>query len=102
MAVAAGGALRVVNPATLEVVGTVPVTDAAGVQELVTEARLAQERFAEATLVDRRRLVSARVLERLDAIADTVVAETGKPRIEAFTTELFTALDALAWLDRNL
>jgi acyl-CoA reductase-like NAD-dependent aldehyde dehydrogenase len=105
MAVAAGGALRVVNPATLEVVGTVPVTDAAGVQELVTEARLAQERFAEATLADRRALlrrVSALVLERLDAIADTVVAETGKPRIEAFTTELFTALDALAWLDRNL
>ena len=38
------------------------------------------------------------VLERADEIADVVVAETGKPRIEAFTSELFPALDTLAWL----
>jgi succinate-semialdehyde dehydrogenase/glutarate-semialdehyde dehydrogenase len=104
MAVAASRELRVVNPASLELVATVRATDPAAVQELVTEARLAQERWAEATLGDRRGLlvaVSELVLGRLDEIADTVVAETGKPRTEAYTTELFPALDALVWLARN-
>jgi acyl-CoA reductase-like NAD-dependent aldehyde dehydrogenase len=41
MAVAATGELRVVNPATLELVGTVTTTDPAAVQEIVSEAKLA-------------------------------------------------------------
>src|SRR5256885_12170743 len=101
MTVAATGELRVVNPATLEVVGVGPATDPAAVQELVSEARLAQERFGEASLADRRELivrVAELALDRIDEIADTVVAETAKPRVEAFTTELFPALDALTWL----
>jgi acyl-CoA reductase-like NAD-dependent aldehyde dehydrogenase len=101
MTVAVRGELRVVNPETLEVVGTVPATDPAHVQEIVVEARLAQERWAEATLADRRDLlleVANLALERRDEIAATVVAETAKPRTEAFTTELFPALDALVWL----
>ena len=45
--------------------------------------------------------VAELVLERADEIADAIVAETAKPRVEAFTTELFPALDCLAWLARN-
>ncbi|MDX6476360.1 MAG: hypothetical protein QOH95_1871 [Gaiellaceae bacterium] len=104
MAVAATGELRVVNPASLELVGTVETTDPMAVQELVSEARLAQEAWGEAAPDDRRALlvrVAETVLERADEIADTVVAETGKPRVEAFTTELFPALDALVWLARQ-
>ncbi|MGZ4333587.1 MAG: aldehyde dehydrogenase family protein [Gaiellaceae bacterium] len=104
MAVAASGELRVVSPATLEVVGTVPATDPARVQELVTEARIAQERWAEATLDDRRGLLvrlAELTLARLDEIAETVIAETGKPRTEAYTSELFPALDSLVWLARS-
>ena len=41
------------------------------------------------------------VLERADEIADAIVAETAKPRLEAFATELFPALDTLTWLARN-
>ena len=103
MAVAASGELRVVSPATLEVVGTVPATDPAHVQEVVTEARLAQERWAEASLSDRRSLlvrVAEVTLEHADEVAATVVAETGKPRTEAFTSDLFPAVDALVWLAR--
>jgi succinate-semialdehyde dehydrogenase/glutarate-semialdehyde dehydrogenase len=101
MAVAASSELRVVNPATLELVATVPATDPAYVQELVAEARIAQERWAEATLPERRDLLAAvgeLVLARLDVIADAVVSETAKPRTEAFTSELFPALDTLVWL----
>src|SRR4051795_2060709 len=105
MAVAASRELRVVNPATLELVGMVPATEPAHVQEVVVEARLAQERFAEATLRDRRDLllrVADLALERRDEIAATVMAETAKPRTEAYTTELFPALDALVFLAANL
>ncbi|HEX4677962.1 MAG TPA: aldehyde dehydrogenase family protein, partial [Gaiellaceae bacterium] len=104
MAVAATGELRVVNPATLELVGTVTTTDTAAVQEIVTEAKLAQEGWGETPLADRCALlvrVATTVLERADEVADTVVAETGKPRVEAFTTELFPALDALVWLAKE-
>jgi succinate-semialdehyde dehydrogenase/glutarate-semialdehyde dehydrogenase len=104
MAIAAAGLLRVVNPASLEVVGSVPVADAAAVQELVVEARLAQERFAETTLAERRALLLRLrdvVLDRRDEIARTVIAETAKPRTESYTTELFPALDALVWLARE-
>src|ERR1039457_3251826 len=105
MAVAAEGELRVVSPATLELVGSVPTAGPKAVQELVAEARLAQERFGDARLAGRRALrvrVAELVLERADEIADVIVAETAKPRVEAFTTELFPGLDALTWLARNM
>ena len=104
MAVAASGELRVVNPATLELVGTVSATDPAVVQEIVTEAKLAQERWGATSLEERKRMLVAvadTVLARADEIADVVVSETGKPRVEAFTTELFPALDALVWLAKQ-
>jgi acyl-CoA reductase-like NAD-dependent aldehyde dehydrogenase len=104
MAVAATRELHVVNPATLALVATVETTDPARVQELVVDARLAQERWAEASFDDRRTLllsVAELVLDRLDSIADTVVSETGKPRTEAYTSELFPAVDALVWLAGN-
>jgi succinate-semialdehyde dehydrogenase/glutarate-semialdehyde dehydrogenase len=96
--------LRVVNPATLELVGTVSATDPAALQEIVAGARLAGARFGAEPLEARRDLlvrVAELVLERADEIADVVVSETAKPRLEAFTTELFPALDALVWLARN-
>src|SRR5471030_2021809 len=100
MAVVDRDELRVVNPATLEVVGSVRATEPAALQGAVDAARLAQARFAGATLGERRELlvrVAELVLERADEIADVVVSETAKPRVEAFTTELFPALDALVW-----
>jgi succinate-semialdehyde dehydrogenase/glutarate-semialdehyde dehydrogenase len=99
MAVAAPGELRVVNPATLEVVATVAATEPAAVQELVAEARLAQEswRWTPAFFAE----VGERVLERSREVVAAVVAETGKPAFEAYASELFPALDALAWLARN-
>jgi acyl-CoA reductase-like NAD-dependent aldehyde dehydrogenase len=100
MAMTASGELPVVNPATLEVVGSVATTSPAAVPGLVAEAALVPE----LPLAERAALlarVAALVSERRDEIADTVVAETAKPRLEAITTELFPALDALAWLERN-
>ena len=104
MTVLADGELRIVNPATLEVVGSVPVTARDQVQAAVAAASGAQSRWAQVSLAERRALlqrVTARVLEHADEIADTVVSETAKPRIEAFTSDLVAALDSLAWLARE-
>ena len=83
MAVTASGELRVVNPATLEVVGSVTATDPRAVQGVVDDAAAAAERWAAAAPAERRALlvrVGEAVLDRADEIADVVVSETAKPR----------------------
>jgi succinate-semialdehyde dehydrogenase/glutarate-semialdehyde dehydrogenase len=42
------------------------------------------------------------LLAHREQIAASIVAETGKPKLEAVTTELFVALDTSVWLSRNL
>ncbi len=96
--------LRPCNPATLEPVGTVPVTPPEAVAEVVAEARLAQEAWAREPLEARSRLLQRVVqalLEATDDVAATVVAETGKPVVEALATELFVSLDNAWWLSRT-
>jgi succinate-semialdehyde dehydrogenase/glutarate-semialdehyde dehydrogenase len=97
--------LTSVNPATLEPVGAVPVTAPEELEEIVAEARLAQEAWARESLEARGRLLrraAGVLLEDLDEIAAVVTAETGKPLVESLTAEAFVSLDALAWLARNL
>src|SRR5919198_249110 len=104
MTLAAVTELRVVNPATLEPVGVVAVMDAEGVAAGLAAARAAQALWAEAPAQEKRAVLErlARlVLDRADEIADTVVAETAKPLVEAYTTELYPALDAVTWLIKN-
>ena len=104
MSVVTDGVLQVVNPATLAVVGSVRVDDPTAVPARVAEAAAAQARWAERSPADRARVLRDLmriVLARADEIADTVISETAKPRVEAFTTELFPALDSLAWVTRN-
>jgi acyl-CoA reductase-like NAD-dependent aldehyde dehydrogenase len=96
--------LRPVNPATLEPVGSVPVSAPEEVAEAVADARLAAERWAQASFDERRVLlgrVAAVVLDAADDIAGTVTAETGKPLVESFTAELFVGLDNLVWAASN-
>jgi succinate-semialdehyde dehydrogenase/glutarate-semialdehyde dehydrogenase len=98
------GFLQPQNPATLEPVGTVPVTPPEAVAEAVTEARLAQAAWGREPLHARERLLGRAVhalLESVDEVADTIVGETGKPVVEALTTELFVALDNAWWLSKR-
>jgi len=92
--------LRPVNPATLEPVGTVPVSAPEEVAETVADARVAAARWAQSSFAERRALlgaVAAAVLDHAEEIAATVTAETGKPLVESYTAELFVALDNLVW-----
>jgi len=92
--------LRSLNPATLEVVGSVPVTlDVAGV---VADAVAA---WRPPPLAERRALLlrlARAVLAHADEIAETISAETGKPLAEAYTTELLLAVEQVAWLAKNV
>ena len=81
-----------VDPATLETVGRVPVTAPEELAEAISEARAAQTAFAREPLAARRRLIArvGHVLVEDDRrIAETIVAESGKPLAEAS-----------AWLER--
>src|SRR4051794_29223474 len=101
MTVVTEGELRVTNPATLEPVGAVPATRPAEIGSLVASARAAQAGWGETRPAERATLLrrlSRLLLERTEEVADVVVAETAKPGVEAFTSELFPALDALTWL----
>ena len=99
-----GGELRSVNPATLEVVGAVAVTPLEAVTEAVTEARLAQQQWARTSFAERRALLAAvaqLLLERMDEIAATVTAETAKPLVEAFLSDVMVAVDNTVWIAEN-
>ncbi len=93
--------LAPINPATLEIVGRVPVTPPEALGEIVAEARLAQEAWGRQPLAERSRLlrrVVQVVLAAQDEIVASIVAETGKPLVEALTADVFVSLDNAAWL----
>ena len=98
----AEGQLRPINPATLAPVGAVPVT--LDVAPVVAGSLAAQEAWGGSSFEERRELllgVSRVVLARKEEIAATITAETGKPLVEAYTTELLLGIEQLAWLARN-
>ena len=104
MTVAASKRLQSVDPATLEPVGTVEVTPPEAIAEVVTEARLVQQRWADSSHAERRALlvrVAHFLLDSADELAATVTAETGKPLLESYTAELFLALEQLRWTAAN-
>jgi acyl-CoA reductase-like NAD-dependent aldehyde dehydrogenase len=96
--------LRSVNPATLEPVGSVEVTAPEDVAPVVARAAGAQEAWGGLPFAARRRLladVAHVLLERMDEIAETIVAETGRPVAEAYTLDLLLAIEHLVWLARE-
>ena len=94
-----------VDPATLSEIGRVAITAPEELAEAVGEARMAQEGFAREPLETRRRLlerVSHALVEDADAIARTIVSESGKPLAEAYAHDLVVAADACRWHASNL
>jgi acyl-CoA reductase-like NAD-dependent aldehyde dehydrogenase len=94
-----------VDPATLAPVGRVPVTPPEELAEAIAEARMAHEAFARRPLEVRAQLlerVTHALVEDADAIARTIVSESGKPLAEAYAHELVVGADACRWLAENL
>jgi acyl-CoA reductase-like NAD-dependent aldehyde dehydrogenase len=90
--------LRMSNPATLAPLGEVEIATTADVRGAVERARKAQPAWAALSFSDRGRYLerAARQLAaHQDEFVAAIVAETGKPELEALTTEVITACDAL-------
>ena len=97
---------RSVNPATLEPVGAVPTVRRPRRSPRRSSRRGSpRERWARVLVRGTARACSARSRRgcstRADELAATVTAETGKPLVEAYTAELFVALDNLMWAAAN-
>ncbi len=90
-----------VNPATLEEVGRAEVASADAVGEAVAAAASAQGRWSRARAPSLLADIAQALLDHADAVARTITAETGKPLVESFTIDVFTALENLVWLARR-
>src|SRR4051794_11137262 len=88
------------NPATGELVGTVPTITPDQVQSVVDDVARIQPAWAELPAKTRasymRRAADA-LLDDIDEVAELLVREQGKPRAEAYTMELLPTVDALHW-----
>jgi acyl-CoA reductase-like NAD-dependent aldehyde dehydrogenase len=94
------GRLDSFNPATGELVGSVPTITPDQVQSRVDEVASVQPIWAQLSLADRGRYLkrAAQVLvDHSDEIAELISREQGKPRLESYTMELLPTIDLLHW-----
>ncbi|MGI8802152.1 MAG: aldehyde dehydrogenase family protein [Solirubrobacteraceae bacterium] len=100
-AAAAGGVIHARNPATLELLGTVPVTAPAELAAVIGQAAAVQPLWARLRLEDRARYLrraAQAVIDEFDEVVELVAAESGRPRVEVAALELLPAIDTLRWL----
>jgi acyl-CoA reductase-like NAD-dependent aldehyde dehydrogenase len=102
--VEAAATIPVENPATGEVIRSVPVTAPSEVAALVERARAAQPAW-EALGYDGRGRILRRaqkwLLDHADEVADTIVSETGKAREDALLVEVAYGANALGFWPRK-
>jgi acyl-CoA reductase-like NAD-dependent aldehyde dehydrogenase len=95
----------VLNPATQEIIGTLPNMAANQIAEAVARAAAAQVRWV-ATPVQERLKILARFAELLceqkDSIAAVISREAGKPEAEALSTEILVVLDTVKYLQNHV
>jgi succinate-semialdehyde dehydrogenase/glutarate-semialdehyde dehydrogenase len=86
------------NPATLEVLGEVPLASADEVRAAVAKAEKAFPAWSALSVQERAGyLLKARdyLLEHLDEVCDLISNENGKPRAEALTAEVYVVADLI-------
>jgi len=92
------------NPATGQTLGHYQKTPPALLPELLARARSAQAVWAKLPINDRAarlKLLRDRILSSRDALADAVVNESGKPRVEALFADIFVALDSAEYFSQS-
>lgn len=96
----AGSTLACKSPVNGERIGQIPVMREAEVALALEKARQAQRSWAEVPVKERaRRLLSFGDLQAKYAedLVDLIMLETGKPRLEAITNEVFVLADLMHW-----
>ena len=92
------------NPATGELVGSVPTLAPEEVQAIVDDVAGVQPFWALLPLADRARYMrraAQAIIDDLDGIAELLSREQGKPINEAYVMELLPTVDALHWIADN-
>jgi len=93
------------SPITLEKVGSVDVTSCEDVFRIVSECRSAQRVWETVGVRERTELLKRlreTIIERAEEIARTVHLETGKPRVDAFNTEVMSSAAAVKEYERMI
>jgi succinate-semialdehyde dehydrogenase/glutarate-semialdehyde dehydrogenase len=93
-----------INPATGEVLAHFERTPASSLPEIVSCARHAQNAWAKLPIRDRcAKLHGLReqIMATRNELADAVVRESGKPRVEALFADIFVALDSAEYWSRH-
>jgi succinate-semialdehyde dehydrogenase/glutarate-semialdehyde dehydrogenase len=89
-----------INPVTGETLGYFEKTPPSLLPEIMRRARTAQLAWSRVPIRERcsrLRELRDKVMSNRNALADTVVAESGKPRVEALFADIFVALDTAAY-----
>ncbi len=97
--------LASLDPATGEIICYFPKTPVSHLPQILERARAAQRLWASTTSRERCRLLKAlrdRILSTRDVLAEAVVRESGKPRVEALFADIFVTLDTATYFSDNL
>jgi acyl-CoA reductase-like NAD-dependent aldehyde dehydrogenase len=79
-----------IDPATGQICGSFERTSPLAVPQLLAKARIAQRAWARVSVEERSAhiaVLKAKILEARDTLADVVVRESGKPRVEALPSK---------------
>ena len=93
-----------VNPATGETLGYFEKTPPSALASIVSNARLAQIGWLTLPIRERcarLRSLRQRIIESRHTLAEAVVAESGKPRVEAFFADIFVSADTAEYFSKN-
>ena len=85
-----------IDPATGQVTANFERTPPLAVPQLMSKARAAQASWGRRSIEERCALIGVlqeKILEARDTLADVVVRESGKPRVEALFADVFVSLD---------
>jgi acyl-CoA reductase-like NAD-dependent aldehyde dehydrogenase len=93
-----------IDPATGKILAQFEKTPVGTLPEIVARARAAQTAWCAAPIETRcaqLRVLRDCMMVARQALADAVVAESGKPRVEALFSDLFVALDTAAYFSKH-
>lgn len=99
------GQFAVHNPATQEIIGTLPNLNAEQIAAAVERAAAAQVRWAATPVRDRLRVLGrfAELLcDQKESVAAVISREAGKPEVEALSTEIMVVLDTVKYLKNHV
>jgi acyl-CoA reductase-like NAD-dependent aldehyde dehydrogenase len=93
-----------IDPATGEVLGHFAKTLPSSLPRIMANARTAQAAWLKKSVDERcaqLRQLQKTMMQMRDELADTVVRESGKPRVEALFADVFVALDTASYFAKN-